>query len=323
MSATQNKLTKKRNTNTFQLIVIFLILIGLTIIFAALSGGKYVGIGNILTILRQVSINGILAIGMTLVIITGGFDISVGSMTALAGVIVGFFSKIDNGGQWGIGVLLALLATTALGLYNGIMIAKFHIVPFVQTLAMMTIARGCAMLVSDGRPIAHLNPDFLYIGVGTFLGLPIVVWILLFIILLGAFILHYSVLGKKIYAVGGNEIAARNSGINVDMVKIFAYTFSGVLCGIAGVTMTARVSTGLPAAAQGYEMDAIAASVIGGTSVNGGKGVILGTVIGMLLIAGINNGLDLLGVSSFIQDILKGVIITIAMLIDMFSNRQK
>lgn len=275
---------------------------------------------NLLIVLRQVSINGILAVGVTYVIIAGGIDLSLGSVLALTGVIAASFA---HPGQYPLIVplVLALLAGAVVGSINGLVITYGRVVPFIVTLGMMTIARGLALVLSNGRPVTNLSPSFNYIGSGDFLMIPVPILLFGIVVMASYILLTYTRLGRYIYAVGGNEQAARASGINVNRVKLFAYIICSVLAALAGIVLASRITTGQPNAGIAYELDAIAAVVIGGTSLLGGRGSVTGTVIGVLIIGVINNGLDLLNVSSYYQQIIKGVIIILAVLLDRKNNR--
>ncbi|MCC7526562.1 MAG: ribose ABC transporter permease, partial [Chitinophagaceae bacterium] len=265
---------------------------------------------NIIIVLRQVSINGILAIGVTYVIIAGGIDLSLGSVLALTGVIAASFAHPGTFAL-AVPVLLALLVGMAIGAVNGLVITLGKVAPFIVTLGMMTIARGLALVWSDGRPVTNLSPAFNYIGGGDLLFVPVPILLFGLVIFISAVVLNYTRMGRYIYAVGGNENAAKASGIRVNRVKLFAYIMCSGLAGLAGVILAARINTGQPNAGIAYELDAIAAVVIGGTSLMGGRGSIAGTVIGVLIIGVINNGLDLLNVSSYYQQIIKGIIIIV------------
>ncbi len=301
----------------FGIVIAFALLL---LVFATLSP-SFLKINNILNVLRQVSINGIITIGMMLVIITGGIDLSVGSLVAFSGVILAIFVR-DGHNMW-LGMLVGVGAATALGCVNGFFVAKRKMAPFIVTLAMMTIARGLTYVVSNSKPISPLTRNFVIIGKGNILGIPIPVVILFVIFVIILFLLNFTAFGRYIYAVGGNERTAFVSGINTDRVKILVYSMSGLLCGLAAIVLTARVSAGLPVAANGYELDAIAAAVIGGTSLTGGKGRLWGAMIGVLIIGVINNGLDLMNVFSYYQQIVKGVIILLAVEIDQVSNKRQ
>jgi ribose/xylose/arabinose/galactoside ABC-type transport system permease subunit len=256
---------------------------------------------------------------MTFVIITGGIDLSVGSLVAFSGVIAASF--VRGGYSIWIAILLALFASLVLGFISGFFIAERRIAPFIATLAMVTIARGLTYVYSDGKPISGFSQAYLNIGKGDFLFIPIPVWIFALVFIICYVVLYHTSLGRYVYAVGGNEHAALVSGINVKKVKIFVYSICGLLSGLAAVVLSARVSAGLPQAGSGYELDAIAAVVIGGTSLSGGRGRLWGTIIGVLMIGVINNGMDLLNVSSYYQQIVKGCIILGAVLLDLDSNK--
>jgi inositol transport system permease protein len=282
------------------------------ILFLAIP--SFLTLANLVNVVRQVSINGILAVGVTFVLLTGGVDLSLGSVVALTGVLA---ARLAHPGQYPVvvPVLVGLLAGMACGAVNGAMIAWGKVAPFIVTLGMMTVARGLALVASGGRPVSDLSSDFTWFGRDAG-GVPIPV-VILALIALGSFLfLRNMRLGRYIYAVGGNENAARAAGINVKAVKLFAYSACGALAGVAGVVLAGRITTGQPNAGVGYELDAIAAGVIGGTSLSGGVGGVGGTILGVLLIGVINNSLDLLSVSSYYQAIVKGVIIVGAVWLD-------
>ncbi|PVD50757.1 ribose ABC transporter permease [Terrimonas sp.] len=275
---------------------------------------------NLIIVLRQVSINGILAIGVTFVIIAGGIDLSLGSVVALTGVIAASFA---HPGMYPVivPVMLALLSGALIGAINGLTITLGKVAPFIVTLGMMTIARGLALVLSNGRPVTNLSPSFNFIGGGDVLYIPVPILLFVLVILISSVILKYTRIGRYIYAVGGNENAAKASGIRVGRVKLFAYIMCSGLAALAGIVLASRITTGQPNAGIAYELDAIAAVVIGGTSLLGGRGSIAGTVIGVLIIGVINNGLDLLNVSSYYQQIIKGIIIVGAVLLDRKNAR--
>ena len=293
--------------------------------------GNFATSDNLFNVLRQVSINLCISVGMTMVILTGGIDLSVGSILAFTGAIAAGLMR--NGislqatdtfiGFTFLGcVLAALLVGAALGFFNGLMVARFNIPPFVATLAMLTIARGATMLYTNGYPITGLGDEFTYIGTGWFLGIPMPVWVAFIIILAFIFFMRKSKTGRYIYAIGGNERATMLSGINICKVKIMVYTLTGILCAVAGLLLTARLDSAQPNAGGGYELDSIAAVVIGGTSLSGGKGSILGTVIGALIIGVLNNGLVLLNVSPFWQQVIKGCVILLAVMMDRVNSKK-
>jgi ribose/xylose/arabinose/galactoside ABC-type transport system permease subunit len=295
--------------------------LGLAIGLAALMIGlavvrpNFFTLGNMVNLVRQISINGILAVGVTYVLLTGGVDLSLGSMVALTGVIAAGFA---HPGQYPLAIPVAagVLAGMLCGAVNGIIITRGRVAPFVATLGMMTSARGLALLLSGGRPVSGVSPGFTRIGSGDFAGVPAPTWILLAVALVSHVFLRHMRMGRHVYAVGGNQNAAHASGVRVNRVKMAAYTICGAMAGLAGVVLAARITTGQPNAGIGYELDAIAAVVIGGTSLNGGTGGIGGTILGALLIGVINNGLDLLNVSSYYQQVIKGIIIVGAVWLD-------
>lgn len=298
-----------------------IILVGLIILMSILEP-SFLSSGNIINIVRQMSVIGIVAIGVTFVIITSGIDLSSGSVIALTSVIV---ASVAQAGSYPviIAILVAMLVGLSTGVINGTLIAKGGIAPFIVTLGMMTAARGMALLYSGGRPIGGLSDTFQFIGQGMIFGLPIPILIFAFIGIVSFVLLNKTKFGKYVYAIGGNEQAAMIAGVNVTKVKIMVYAYAGLLSGLAGMILTSRIASGQPTAGTMYELDAIAAAVIGGTSLAGGIGTIGGTIIGALIIGVMNNGLDLMNVSSYWQQILKGVIITVAVYIDARKNKAK
>lgn len=275
---------------------------------------------NLVTVVRQISINGILAIGVTYVLITGGVDLSLGSVVALTGVVAASCAHPD---QYPLLVPIAIGIGTGMlcGLANGAIITLGRVAPFIATLGMMIIARGLALVISSGRPVSDLSSSFKQIGGGDLGKVPIPILILFSVAVLSYVVLKHIRLGRYIYAVGGNEKAARASGLNVRGIKTVAYIICGGLAGLAGVVLASRVTTGQPNAGLAYELDAIAAAVIGGTSLSGGVGGVGGTVLGALLMGVINNGLDLLNVNLYYQQIVKGTIIIAAVWLDRRSSQ--
>ncbi|WP_414050968.1 ABC transporter permease subunit [Macrococcus animalis] len=290
-------------------------LIILVIVITALNS-SFIAPSNIFNLLRQVSINGLIAFGMTFVILTGGIDLSVGSILALSSALTALM--ITSGVDPILALLIGALIGAILGAVNGILITFGKMAPFIATLATMTIFRGLTLVVTDGNPITNLGDNVLFqmFGKGYLLGIPVPAITMLIVFLVLYFILHKTVFGKNTYAIGGNEKAAFISGIKVNKVKILIYSISGLMAAIAGAILTSRLNSAQPTAGTSYELDAIAAVVLGGTSLTGGKGRIFGTLIGVLIIGVLNNGLNLLGVSSFYQQVIKGVVILIAVLID-------
>ena len=292
-------------------LVIALLVIGTGL---SLAHPTFLTVNNLLNVARQISINGILAVGVTLVLLTGGVDLSLGSVVALAGVVA---ASLAHPGDHSVVVAIAagIAVGAACGATNGLMVTRGLIPSFIATLGMMTAARGLALVLAKGRPVSNLSPDFTRIGGD--LGMVPIPAIVLGVLAVGtAIVLRNLRLGRHLYAVGGNADAARASGIGVGRVRMIAYTVCGAFAGVAGVVLASRITTGQPNAGAGYELDAIAAVVIGGTSLSGGVGTIGGTILGALLVGVINNGLDLMNVSSYYQAIVKGVIIVGAVWLD-------
>jgi ribose transport system permease protein len=318
---TSNFQTSLQKINRLQsFIALFLLCTLLTILT-----DKFFTPENGLNVLRQVAVNICISVGMTLIVLTAGIDLSVGSVLALcSAVAVGLFK---NGIQIpslnlfiGFTVLGAVVAAVVIGLllgyFNGWVITKFHIPPFVATLAMLTIARGLTMLYTQGHPISNLGSAFAFLGTGWMLGIPVPVYIATTVVVAAIFITKKTKLGRYIYAIGGNEQAAKLSGIPINQVKIKVYAIAGALAALGGIIVASRLDSAQPNAGLSYELDAIAAVVIGGTSLSGGKGTIWGTVMGAIIIGVLNNGLVLLNVSPFWQQVVKGSVILIAVAID-------
>ena len=272
------------------------------------------------TLLRQISINGILAVGVTFVLLTGGVDLSLGSMVALTGVVAACLAHPGDHILL-VPIVLGILAGLLCGAMNGLVVTKGHVAPFIATLGMMTAARGLANIISQGRPVSNLRPEFVRLASGHIMGVPAPVVILGIVAVVCGVFLSRMRWGRYIYATGGNETAARASGINVHAVKLLAYCVCGALAGLAGVLQAARSTTGQPNAGLMYELDAIAAAVIGGTSLSGGVGGVGGTLLGALLMGIITSGLDMLNVSSYYQQVIKGMIIVGAVWLDQRGRR--
>jgi inositol transport system permease protein len=320
-SVSNNKIVwKDKGSQLVSKYGIVLVLLAMMVTMSFLSEA-FLTTQNLLNVVRQISFIGIVAMGVTMVIITTGIDLSSGSVIALVSVVSASFA---HPGEFPIIVPLAIgLGIGALaGLINGTITAKGKIPAFIATLGMMIAARGLALLFSDGRPIPDLSPSFLFIGKGEIMGIPFPIIVFIVMGIISHMMLTKTKFGKYTYAIGGNEQAARICGINVDRYKIMIYTYAGLLAAIAGMMLTARISVGQPSMGVMFELDAIAAAVIGGTSLSGGIGTIGGTMIGALIIGVLNNGLDLLGVSSYWQQILKGIIIVSAVLIDSWKNKK-
>ncbi|GGJ87790.1 ribose import permease protein RbsC [Lentibacillus kapialis] len=298
-------------------------LIGLIImvIFLGFMSDAFFTLDNIFNLLRQISVNALIAFGMTFVILTAGIDLSVGSLLALGSALTAglLTSEMDPL----LAVLLGLLIGFGLGAINGLIITKGKVAPFIATLATMTIYRGATLVYTDGMPITGLSDSFAFemIGGGYVFGVPFPAILMLVVFLILFFVLNKTVFGRQVYAVGGNEEVSVLSGIKADRVKIWVYSLTGMLSVLAGMILTSRLNSAQPTAGEMFELDAIAAVVIGGTSLMGGRGRITGTLIGALIIGVIDNGLNLMNVSSFYQQIVKGGVILLAVLLDRKSNK--
>ena len=323
--------TRDSLANFVRKYLIVFIFLGMCVLLAVFSpNNSFLKPQNMINVVRQISVIGLLALGVMLCIIAMGIDLSLGSVLGLSAVVTA--SLVQQAGwkealypgfaaPFFVAVLAGLAVGIILGAVNGSLIAFFRIPPFIATLGMMTIARGLAYIYSNGRPVSTLIPDFLFLGGGDILGIPVPIVIFGTVIVLTHLMLNFTRFGRHVYAIGGNETAARVSGVNIGRTKILIYTFSGLMAGLGGVVITARVQSATPALGMGYELDAIASAVIGGTSFAGGIGTVWGTVVGALIIGVMNNGLDLLNVSPFYQQVVKGVIIIVAIIIDERKNR--
>lgn len=309
-------------------------LIALFVMIVALSlmSDRFLTLLNGRNILLQISVNLCISIGMTLVILTGGIDLSVGAVLAFAGAFgAGLLKNGITLTHFGIAmqftplgaICAGILAGLGLGFVNGIAITKFRLPPFVATLGMLSIARGLTMLWTGGFPVTDLGSAFGFIGAGFWLGIPMAVWISAALVVIFYVVSQHTTLGRYIYAVGGSEKAAAFSGININRIKLWVYALAGALAAAGGLIVTARLDAADPKAGLGYELDSIAAVIIGGTSLSGGQGSIFGTVLGCLIIGVLNNGLFLLDVSPFWQQVVKGVVILGAVALDKMGSRKE
>lgn len=276
---------------------------------------------NIVNVLRQVSINGIIALGMTFVILIAAIDLSVGSLVAVAGVIAGSIIVVNPNAVF-YAILAGMGVCAVFGFLSGVMISKLNIPAFIASLAMLTIARGFALVYANGRPYILTSESFKALGQGYVGPIPIPVVILGIVAIVLSIILYLTRFGRHVFAVGGNVNAAVLSGVNTHKITIFVFTISGALAGLSGTILASRINSGQPSIGSGFELDAIASVVIGGTSLNGGSGKIYGTILGFLIIGIINNGLNLLNVSSYYQLIVKGLIIAGAVMLDQATNKK-
>jgi len=304
------KLDVKRVLKNYGILIAF---ITVCAVLAVLSP-VFLTRSNILNVVKQSSVFGIMAVGMTFVILTGGIDLSVGSILAFSGAVAA--GMLKAGAPLSLVILVSLGIGAVLGLANGFVITVGRITPFVTTLAMMSIARSLTLIYTSGYPISGFHPDFRFIGGGDLLSIPFPIVVFVATVVLAAIVLGQTRLGRYTFAIGGNEEAVRLSGISSNFYKTMVYVISGLACGLAAVIHTSRLNSAEPVAGTGYELDVIAAVVIGGTSLSGGRGGVWGTLVGALLIAVINDGMILLGISPYSQQLVKGLIIIGAVLLD-------
>jgi ribose transport system permease protein len=281
----------------------------------------FLTVANLLNVAQQTSINAIVAVGMTYVILSGGIDLSVGSIVALSGVVLGF--ALHNEQPAVIALPAALTVGIACGLLNGSLVSWGRLPPFIVTLGMMSVARGAALLVTEGRPVSGFEPGFRSLATGQLGFVPAPVVITAGVYALAHIVLARTLFGRYVYAIGGNEEATRLSGVSVRVHKMMIYAVSGLMSAIAAIILTARLNSAQPIAGMMYELDAIAATVIGGTSLMGGEGTLVGTLVGALIMGVLRNGLNLLGVSSFLQQIVIGAVIVGAVLVDTMLKRRR
>ncbi|MGQ0563528.1 MAG: ABC transporter permease [Gemmobacter sp.] len=312
--------------------------VALILVFAffAVMAPNFLTTANAVIISKHVALNAFLAIGMTFVIITGGIDLSVGSIVGLCAMVAGWL--VLNGVDTGLGytiwfntteiVGLVMLVGIGVGWINGILITRLNVAPFIATLGTLYIARGVALLSSGGRTFPNLSggedfgtASFPFIGTGTILSLPVMVWMLIAVAILAHYISRRTPLGRHIYAVGGNERGAALSGVKVTRIKMFVYMFSGFCAALVGLIIASQLQASHPATGETFELNAIAAAVLGGTSMSGGRGRIIGTIVGAFVIGILSDGLIMMGVSSFWQTVIKGVVIIVAVVIDQAQNR--
>ncbi len=281
----------------------------------------FLSVANLLNVLEQSAINAIVAVGMTFVIISGGIDLSVGSVLALSGVVLA--SALHAGVALPAALILALAVGAAAGLANGLLVTRGRLPPFIATLGMMSVARGLALMWAEGRPISGFDETFRVLATGRVLSIPAPVLITIAAYLVAHVLLAHSIFGRSVYAIGGNEEAARLSGVRVGLHKTAAYVVAGLTSALAAVVLTARLNSAQPTAGIMYELDAIAATVIGGTSLMGGEGTLVGALIGALIMGVLRNGLNLLNVSSFVQQLVIGVVIIGAVVVDTSLKRRR
>ena len=326
-----NRRISSINWHNYGVVIVFVLLF----VVMSVASPAFLTARNLMNLVRQVAVIGVIAIGTSFVCLTGGIDVSVGSVAALAGVISAMCASPNGPANWAdrtaVGtpwpfitcILAAVLVGAVCGFINGFLTSKFKMPPMIVTLAMMSAARGISLLITEGSPVHYLTDTYKEIAGGTIGSFPYLGLYYIVALLIAYFLLRHTVFGRHISAVGGNELAAENAGINVVKVKIIVYTIAGVMAGLGGMLLASRLGSGAPTAASGYEMDAIAASVVGGVSLSGGVGSVFGSLMGVLIIGVLNNGFTMLNVNSYIQDICKGVIIVAAVAYDLSGKRKK
>ncbi|MBC8450330.1 MAG: ribose ABC transporter permease [Chloroflexi bacterium] len=300
---------------------VFIILLVICVVFAV-GSSDFLTASNLLNVALQTSIIAIIAIGMTFTILTAGIDLSVGSLMALGGALAAGLAIRQGLGTYG-GIAGALLVGMVLGVINGLLIIKGKMPPFVATLAMMAVARGLTLVYTQGRPIAGLEENFVFWGTGRLLGIPVPVILLVILALVAYVVLRHTRFGLSVYATGGNEETTRLAGISPNRIKLAVYVISGFTATLGGVLLAARLWSAQPNAAVGWELDAIAAPVLGGVSLFGGAGSIGGTLVGAFIIGVLSNGLNLLGVPSYYQQVIKGIVFILAVMLDLFTKRRR
>lgn len=313
----------KGKLKNFPQLSILIALIGMLIIFGCMSN-VFFSVENVINVLRQASTSMIVAVGMTFVLILGGIDLSIGSISCLTGMLAaGMMVGYGGGAVMPVGgaVVLAVLVGVAFGVINGVVITALKLPPFIVTLATMSTVRGIAYVYTAGVTIANIPQEAIKIGRGYVGAIPIPVIIMLVVVIIAWVMLAYTKFGRHVQAIGGNEECARLSGVKIGRTKILVYTMNGLCAAIAGIILTMRMGSGQPTLAEGMEMDAITAAVLGGTSISGGKGSILGTIIGCIFLTFMTNGFNMVGISSYWQQIFKGIILIVA--ISLYNSKKK
>ncbi len=300
---------------------IFVVLIALVVFFSVKSA-NFLVTRNLLIIARQVSMLGIAAVGMAFVLLLGGIDLSIGSQVTLVNIVAAYLMVTGQVSPL-LACLLAVVMTSAIGFFNGLIIAKMKMPPIIVTLGTQIIIEGVAYMICQGQPIFGFDSSFAILGQGYFLGVPIPIYVMCVIMLIGALLLNKTYFGRYFYAVGGNEEASNLSGINVDKVKYMVYTLSGFFAGIAGIVMLSRTNSGQVLSGKGFEFDALTACVLGGISINGGYGKISNVVAGILILGVLNNGMLLLDVSAYTQMVIKGLVLLLAVGFDTVQRNRK
>ncbi|MDR0552610.1 MAG: ABC transporter permease [Holosporales bacterium] len=304
------KIRRSRLISEGSLLIVLIVMI----VFLSIMSDVFLTVKNIQNLLRQASINGIVAIGITFVIIAGGIDLSVGAIVGFSGMLCSIFMR--DGMNMFLAIFIALIGSAILGAINGITIHKGKVPPFIATLGMMTVTRGVIMLMSGAAMVSGLPRSFTAFAVAISFGLPAIIWVWIIAIIFAVFITKYTTFGRNIYSIGSNIESSWLSGVNTGKVIVGVYTLCAIFSGVAGIILSSRISSGVPTAGQGYELDAIAAAVIGGASLSGAEGSVFGTVIGAIIMQMLRNGGNLLGVNPFILDIIIGSLIVLTVLFD-------
>jgi ribose/xylose/arabinose/galactoside ABC-type transport system permease subunit len=322
MSETVSEAAPRARRLQWQRIAEYVIVVAIVLesVFFALYAPQFLSLPNLVNIALSIAIVGILAVGMTAVILTGGIDLSVGSVAALAGIVAATVAATGVPGAVALAAPAALGVGLAVGVFNGLMVARFRVPPFVTTLAMLTICRGLAFVITDGRSVSDLPAGFGLFGRELFLKVPVPVWLMLLVFAAGWFVLKRMTFGRYVYAVGGNREAAFLAGVNIKGVTLLVYVLNGLLVGLAGLVLASRLGAGVPNAGIQYELDVIAAVVVGGTSLNGGRGSVIATLWGAVFIGVLNNGLNLAGIDPYMQRIALGAVILLAVLADQLNK---
>jgi len=305
-------------TSTYGIYIAFILIF----IVLAIANPTFISGRNIINILKQGSINSVVAIGAAFVLISGGLDLSIGSVVAFAGVSSAIFG-LPGEYPLIVPILIAIGAGAVCGLFNGVIVALGHVPAFIATLGTMTAVRGLALIVTDAKPVFGLSEEYIFLGSGKIFDIPVLIIVMAVVLILALIVLEKTRFGRRIYAIGGNENAAYVSGVNIVNIKVLVYVLAGALSGFAGLLFAGRIQSGTPVMAEGLELDAIAAAVIGGVSTTGGIGKAYGAVIGALLLGMVKNGLDLIGVSTYIQQVVMGSIIILSVYFDVSSKRRK
>lgn len=286
------------------------------IVIISIKNPNFITLDNLIAVLRQMSIYGVMGVGMAIAIITGYFDLSVGAIAGMCAAVACMVMR--SGGNTIFAIIAALIVGTLIGTFNGYVVVKTGIPAFVFTLAMTQVVRGSLYLITGGNPVTGMNPMYAKIGSGSFLGIPIMVYIFFLILLSGWILLNHTIIGRSIYAVGGSATAARYSGIRQNLVIIFSFALCGFTAALGGIMLSAKLTSAQPTMGTGYEMDAISVAAIGGTSLAGGEGTIGGVLLGAMILGVINNGMIMMGMDSYWQMVVKGIVIALAVIIDIW-----